>query len=432
MHGRLTFFERKRMLSIALDHPCFDGRKPLLSKEEMAAALARGRQKSGQQVVAEIMAELGRSYTPVPRRRTLREALGDAFFVPAFRRTVILGALALLLALFMTMTAPGRALAEEARRIVVTFARGNLNFRNSYPVPADGSALDFSLVPPTVEEPEELAELTRFPILLSEDEQIHFEYDSWRGGLSVSSAYLTPDEKRYTLTQEFYASGTCWGTGFDAQAYAQIPSTIRYEGEITLYAGVSETGCFVTGFADAFTLTMMSSSMTLPELTACLERIYVWQAADAPAQEAGEALDFSLVPQRVGSPREMADICRFPILLSEDELTDFRYDNNTDVFLLVRSWYRTENGQTYKIRQNFYGPDTYWALTTEIDAAAEIPSRIRYDGPLTLYAGTSPDGVRILTGYADIFLLTVTSSDMTLPELTARMDRVYAWTPSAD
>ena len=431
MRGKLTFFERRRMLSIALDHPCFDGRKPLLSEGEMAAALARGRQKTGQQVVAEIMAELGRSYTPASRRRSLREALEDVSFVPAFRRTVILGALALLLALFMTLTAPGRALAEEARRIVVNFTDGNLNFHNSYPVPADGSALDFSLVPPTAEDPEELAELTGFPILLSEDEQIRFEYNSWRGGLSVSSAYLTPDEKRYTLTQEFYAPGTLWGTGFDAQAYAQIPSTIRYEGEITLYAGVSETGCFVTGFADAFTLTMMSSSMTLPELTACLERIYVWQAADASAQVAGEALDFSLVPQRVGSPRELAEICRFPILLSEDELTDFRYDNYTDVFL-VRSWYRTENGQTYKIRQNFYGPDTYWAFTTEIDAAAEIPSRIRYDGPLTLYAGTGPDGVRILTGYADIFLLTVTSSDMTLSELTACMDRVYAWTPSAD
>lgn len=428
MEWRLTSFERKRILAIALDHPYFDGRKPLLTKKEMAAILEQRRQRTGEQVLREVMAELGKSYDPTPRRRTLREALGDAFYAPAFRRTAVLLALALLLTFFMTVTVPGRALAEELQRVVVTFADGALHFSNTVPAPAQ-EQLDFSLVPPTAEEAEAFAELTRLPILLSRDEDVRFRYELWEESLFISTVYRTPDGKRYRVDQDFYAPGTYWGVGFNAQDYTEIPSPIRYDAEITLYAGVAADGTpFIQGFADAFHLTIMSSDMTLSELESCLPRLYVWCGEGEDAPSTAEELDFSRVPQTLETPQALAELTRFPVLLSDDELTQFRYYSMTNK-LMMRSWYRTEDGHTYQLHQSFYGANVYWGAVTDMTSYTRIPSRFRYDGEIVLYAGTSPDGWVKLIGYADVFLVTLTSNDMTLSELKTVMKHIRAWTP---
>ena len=125
MLWRLTIFEKRRMRSIALDHPYFDGRKPLLSKAETEKILARSREKTGQQVVEEAMAQLGLTYTPsAGRKRSPREGLGDVFCVPGFRRTAILAALILLLVLLMTLTPAGRAMAQSVYTIFVYYKDG--------------------------------------------------------------------------------------------------------------------------------------------------------------------------------------------------------------------------------------------------------------------------------------------------------------------
>ena len=98
MHWGLTTFEKKRIERIALDHPYFDTHAPLLTKREIAAIVKEGSHKSGYQVIAEVMAELGITYVPAKRKkRSFREALRDMSFVPSFRRSVALGLLCLLL-----------------------------------------------------------------------------------------------------------------------------------------------------------------------------------------------------------------------------------------------------------------------------------------------------------------------------------------------
>lgn len=128
MHWGLRAFERKRIERIALDHPYFDMHAPLLTKKELRTILAQGPRKTGPQVIAEVKNELGTAHAPATqKKRTLAEALRDASFVPSFRRAVVLGLLSLLLILFMTLTVPGRAFAEELYSLIVEFINGSLN-----------------------------------------------------------------------------------------------------------------------------------------------------------------------------------------------------------------------------------------------------------------------------------------------------------------
>lgn len=419
----LTVFERRRLAAIALDHPYFDARGPLLSKREMAA-IVRQAGKAGHQVIAEAMAELGLPYTPAaPRRRTFGQALRDVSFVPSFRRTVAVAVLCLLLALFMTLTVPGKAMAEELYSIIVTFTRGSFQIRNETPTPPQG-ALDFSLVPPTAKEPEELARISRLPVLLTEDEVVSFEYDTMGEVLFVFTVYRTPAGRQYTVLQDFYGPNTVWSSSVDAEEVFEVESRIGYDGPLALYAGTSSDGTvFLKGYSDHFTLYISSMDMPLLELENCMLRFYVWQEEGGPADG---PRDLSQVPPKLESPTELAAVCHFPILLSADEMIDFQYSKSKNA-VSVRTWYQTEDSRRYRVYQVFRAPDSMWGSTIDAEEYAEIPSSIRYDGEIVLYAGTTVDGDAFIQGQADVFGVTITSADMPLLELESCVSRMWAW-----
>lgn len=453
MHWKLTPFEKRRMRRIALDHPCFDGRRPLLSKREMASAVARGCQKTGEQMIEEAMAELGLPYVPARKRRTLREALGDAAFVPGFRRTMVLGTIALLAVLFLTLTVPGRALAESMYSIIVEYRDGSLSFRNTAADPAY-EKLDLSQTSSPVDTPEKLAAVSAVPVLLSEDEVISFEYRKDDISFFARTFYRTPEGKRYLVTQDYFSPGSLWGTSINAREQAEIPSEIRYSGKILLFAGVTTDGvAFLMGTIDDIPFSVRSSEMTLEELKSCMPRLTVRTkeapqsaqgAQDAPAEKAAPRvarlstrknasahapavhpaiLDFAQVPEKLRTPQMLAAASRFPILICEDRLVNFNYQLD-DSSLLITSRYLTEEGQGYLLLQTFLRQGTQWGSATPASAYTRIPSEIRYDGEIALYAGTTSEGTAFLFGYGDDFILTVMSEDMTLPELEALMPRI--------
>ena len=433
MHWRLTVFEKKRIEAIALDHPYFDGRRPLLTKKEMAAIVKQGASKTGCQVIAEAMAELGLPYTPAEsRKRTFREALGDLSFAPGFRRGVALLVLAAILLVFLTATAPGHALAESVYTVYVTFKNKSMNFWNASQEPIP-EPKEWHQVPEGFETPYELAALIQMPILVSEDEAISFQYSQMvLERLVVQTRYRTGEGQTYDILQNIYGPKAHWDPGVDARGGVEIASEIRYEGDLTLFAGVSEDGAvFLTGYGDDFDLTVTSTDMTLSELEGCMKRIFAWEDSslkfrnEAPS-EAARALDFSLIPEIVDSPGALAAVSGFPILISEDEIVQFRY-SAMSLDLHVRTRYRTPEGDQYVLSQCIYGPDVLWGTGTDAREVFEIESEIRYDGPLTLYAGTATDGTAFLDGFSELFTVHVSSTDLTLPELESCMSHIYAW-----
>ncbi len=433
MHWRLTVFEKKRIEAIALDHPYFDARRPLLTKKEMAAIVKQGASKTGCQVIAEAMAELGLPYTPAePRKRTFREALGDLSFAPGFRRGVALLVLAAVLLVFLTATAPGHALAESVYTVYVTFKNKSLNFWNASQEPIP-EPKEWYMVSEGLETPYELASITGLPVLVSEDEAVSFQYSQTvLERLVVQSRYRTGEGQTYDILQNIYGPEAHWDPGVDARGGVEIESEIRYEGDLTLFAGVSEDGAvFLTGYGDDFDLTVTSTDMTLSELEGCMKRILAWEDSslkfrnEVPS-EAARALDFSRIPETVDSPGALAAVSGFPILISEDEAVSFEYEVMGEVLSVVTR-YRTPEGGRYVLDQTFYGPDVLWGSGVDAREAFEIESEIRYDGSLTLYAGTTTDGTAFLNGFSELFTVYASSTDLTLPELENRMSHIYAW-----
>lgn len=270
----LTVFERKRLAAIALDHPYFDARGPLLSKGEVAAIVKQGAKKTGYQVIAETMAELGLPYAPAgPERRTFGQALRDVSFVPSFRRTVAVALFCLLLALFMTLTVPGRALAESVYTVYVYFRDRSLQLWSEAPSEA-ADALDFSRVPEAADSPRELATVSRFPVLLTEDQVVSFQYHKMSEVLYVATLYRTSAGREYSVVQDFYGPNTVWSSSVVAEEVFEVESRIGYDGSITIYAGTASDGTvFLKGYSDLFTLYMASMEMTLPELESIMDRM---------------------------------------------------------------------------------------------------------------------------------------------------------------
>lgn len=487
MHWGLTIFEKRRMLAIALDHPCFDGRKPLLSQREIDAILAGGRQKTGRQVVEEAMAQLGLTYdAPTQERRSFREALGDVSFAPGFRRTVVLAALALLLVLFVTLTPAGRAMAESMYSVLVYHQDGLLHFQSGKGEPAAEKA-DHSLPAEQAQSLAELAAVSGLPILTSEDELISFRYEKEADLLASRQHYRAAGGKEYKLEQEFFGADAHREMGTAVETYTMIPSKIRYDGQITLYAGTSEDGTnYLMGVADTFNLTISSRELSLSELEALMPRIGVAgqgspiagainqegtgprsseaqseyvalttgdaatepapvpESADVPEEaavgemgpdrkeacpspETGDVDLASILKLSVGPVTLPVEEC-FPILFSEDEMLSFKYYRDDARTLTVNARYRTAKGQEYGMVQTFRDPDAPWQWTLDARDYAPMASEIRYDGEITLYGGISSDDAVFIAGYTDNFSLLVSSGDMTFPELKNCMLRIAART----
>ena len=261
MHWGLTTFEKKRIEMIALDHPYFDTHAPLLTKKEIAAIVKEGSRKSGYQVIAEVMAELGITYVPAKhKKRSFREAIQDVSFVPSFRRLVILGTLCVLLVLFMTLTAPGRAFAEEMYSIIIDFIDGTLGMRNSLPS-TDSDYLNFSLIPDDVESPQALGSVLNYPIVASDNTRISFKYEQIGADvLVIRSTYLSSDGKKCTLVQEIHGKDGLWSSNNEAKkGYQNIDSVCGLE----LYAGMaSDESTFVVGYSESFFI-QISGSMSI-------------------------------------------------------------------------------------------------------------------------------------------------------------------------
>lgn len=273
MHWGLTTFEKKRIEKIALDHPYFDTHAPLLTKREIASIVKEGSHKNGYQVIAEVMAELGITYVPAKhKKRSFGEALRDMSFVPSFRRSVALGLLCLLLVLFMTFTAPGRAFAEEVYSIIINFVEDALKASNNIPF-QNHDAPDFTIIPEDLDALEDLSRYIDYPLFISNDSLTAFDYYVMtQEELIVISQYETTDRKPYVIYQQFKGPNVSWGISIEMQ---DNPIKIDLSSELNMFLGHSSDGDVqAIGFADSFSLRVASPVLTDDELMAVLQRVY--------------------------------------------------------------------------------------------------------------------------------------------------------------
>ncbi len=273
MHWGLTAFERKRIERIALDHPYFDMHAPLLTKKELRTILAQDPRKTGSQVVAEVKKELGIAYAPATqKKRTLAEALRDASFVPSFRRTVVLAVLSLLLVLFMTLTVPGKALAEEVYSIIVNYINSTLKARSTSSSTSQ-SNWDFLSLSDEIDSPAALAKELNCPIVITPDKLVNFRYTPIdANSLIIRTKYQDKDGKTYVLEQELYRDGFLWGYGSD---YSDSPIQVQSSIDITMYGGISEDETNkLSGFTSTYWIRLASKQLSLSELTQIAERLH--------------------------------------------------------------------------------------------------------------------------------------------------------------
>ena len=273
MHWGLTAFERKRIERIALDHPYFDMHAPLLTKKELRTILAQDPRKTGSQVVAEVKKELGIAYAPATqKKRTLAEALRDASFVPSFRRTVVLAVLSLLLVLFMTLTVPGKALAEEVYSIIVNYINSTLKARSTSSSTSQ-SNWDFLSLSDEIDSPAALAKELNCPIVITPDKLVNFRYTPIdANSLIIRTKYQDKDGKTYVLEQELYRDGFLWGYSSD---YSDSPIQVQSSIDITMYGGISEDETNkLSGFTSTYWIRLASKQLSLSELTQIAERLH--------------------------------------------------------------------------------------------------------------------------------------------------------------
>lgn len=273
MHWGLRAFERKRIERIALDHPYFDMHAPLLTKKELRTILAQGPCKTGPQVVAEVKKELGIAYAPATqKKRTFTEALRDASFVPSFRRTVVLAVLSLLLVLFMTLTVPGKALAEEVYSIIVNYINSTLKARSTSSSTSQ-SNWDFLSLSDEIDSPAALAKELNCPIVITPDKLVNFRYTPIdANSLIIRTKYQDKDGKTYVLEQELYRDGFLWGYGSD---YSDSPIQVQSSIDITMYGGISEDETNkLSGFTSTYWIRLASKQLSLSELTQIAERLH--------------------------------------------------------------------------------------------------------------------------------------------------------------
>lgn len=273
MHWGLTTFERKRIERIALDHPFFDTHDSLLTKKELRAILAQGPSKTGPQVIAAVKTKLGIEYSPATqKKRTLTEALRDASFVPSFRRAVALGILCVLLSLFMTFTAPGRAFAEELYSIIIDFVDGVFRARNE-PQSQSHEYSDLSSIPDNIDSPQALFIALQCPIVETSDELTSFHVISIDGNsLIIRSKYRNLDGRAYVIEQSLYSNETLWGYGVDMNSYStQVQSSIG----LKFYGGSSDDGTnsFI-GFTNYSSIQIFSKQLAISELAMITKKLY--------------------------------------------------------------------------------------------------------------------------------------------------------------
>ena len=275
MHWGLRAFERKRIERIALDHPYFDMHAPLLTKKELRTILAQGPRKTGPQVIAEVKNELGTAHAPATqKKRTLAEALRDASFVPSFRRAVVLGLLSLLLILFMTLTVPGRAFAEELYSLIVEFINGSLNAYSINPTPEnDESSASLSLLPNDLQIPSELSGLIDHPVYISDDTVVSFFYNPHNSsGIVIKTIYETNDGVRYTIYQKIYNPNAHFVSDTEIDS-----SLMEFDSNLgfTMYAGTSDDGIsLAVGFQEQCVIRVTSESLSVPEIIDVANSIY--------------------------------------------------------------------------------------------------------------------------------------------------------------
>ena len=265
MHWGLTAFERKRIERIATDHPYFDMHAPLLTKKELRTILAQCPRKTGPQVIVEVKNELGIAHAPeTQEKRTLAEALHDASFVPSFRRMVVLSIFCLLLVLFMTLTVPGKAFAEEIYSLVIDFVDGVFGISNVVPTKND-STLNFSSLPDDIETLQELTTVIGSSILISDNTLSSFQYSVMEGKvLTVRSRYETHDGKSFSVVQRIDESGIFWTSRNDVDGSV---FAITSNNGLDLYTMTATDGAAVIkGYAESYMITITSRTIDIAEL----------------------------------------------------------------------------------------------------------------------------------------------------------------------
>ena len=273
MHWGLTAFERKRIERIASDHPYFDMHAPLLTKKELRTILAQDPRKTGSQVVAEVKKELSIAYAPVTQeKRSFTDALRDASFVPSFRRTFVLSVFCLLLVLFMTLTVPGRAFAEEVYSIIVNYVNNALMARSTLSSTSQ-SSWDYLSLSDEIDSPTALAKELNCPIVITTDKLVNFRYTPIdANSLIIQTKYQDKNGKTYVLEQELYRDGFLWGYGSD---YSDSPIQVQSSIDITMYGGISEDETNkLSGFTSTYWIRLASKQLSLSELTQIAERLH--------------------------------------------------------------------------------------------------------------------------------------------------------------
>ena len=273
MNWGLTRFERKRIERIALDHPYFDMHAPLLTKKELRTILAQGPHKTGPQVIAEVKKELGIEYvSATQQKRSFTDALRDASFVPSFRKMVVLGVLSLLLVLFMTLTVPGRAFAEEVYSIIIEFVNGSLKSYHFASPESETSFYEVPTIPEDVQSPQELSTVIGFPVYYTDDSLVSFSHNSNSSGVRIKSQYAAENGNLYMVYQRIYASNINYGTDTEIDdSFEQFAD----DSGVTMYAGIASDGInIIIWYPDQSIVRVTSDTIPISELKSIANSIH--------------------------------------------------------------------------------------------------------------------------------------------------------------
>lgn len=122
-----------------------------------------------------------------------------------------------------------------------------------------------------------------------------------------------------------------------------------------------------------------------------------------------QAPDFSSLPADIKTPQELSTYLDYPVFRSNETLSLFEYDTDTPEVLSIFSKYQTENGGSFTISQDVYGPNISWSVS--IDANNDMKETIMLSG-IKLYLNRASDATVYAIGFSETYSLCISSCDL--------------------
>ena len=266
-----------RMKRIASAHPFFEIKGRLLSKRD-AEALLQGREiPDGREVVRQARAELGIP-EPIDGAASTKRAPGCQGWLSthALRKVIAVTASLIILSGFLSFSDTGRAFAESIYKVIVSIINGSLQSHNES-VTDNIEPIDFSVLPNEFESLEEIAAITKRPIVVLNSEGIILsEYSAHIVGeesLVIISTYTQDGMRTCTLVQSLNNNFVLWG-GY----YNTIDENVE---EVDLVIGIKaylsvmdEGAIYAEAFGQGYDINISSYDMSIGEIRDILSGIH--------------------------------------------------------------------------------------------------------------------------------------------------------------